>query len=73
MERINLICLQCDHYTPLKGGCEAFPFVSGGIPEEILQTNRHDIPLPGQKNDLVFMARGDINQAQSPAAGRGIL
>ena len=64
MERVNLICLQCEHYTPLKGGCKAFPFASGGVPEEIIENNRHDKPLPGQKNDLVF-----IDKAQAPAAG----
>jgi len=67
MERIDLICLRCAHYTPLEGGCKAFPFNAGGIPEKILQTNRHDKPLPGQKNDLVFMTKG-----QAPAGGGGI-
>ena len=43
---------------------KAFPFDAGGIPEKILQTNRHNKPLPGQKNDLVF-----IDKAQAPAAG----
>lgn len=67
MERKDLICLRCAHYTPLEGGCKAFPFDAGGIPEKILQTNRHDKPLPEQKNDLVFMTKG-----QAPAGAGGI-
>lgn len=54
MERNDLICLKCKHYTPMSGGCKAFPFAEGGIPEEIHLTNKHDKPLKGQKNDLVF-------------------
>lgn len=38
----------------MSGGCKAFPFAEGGIPEEIHLTNKHDKPLKGQKNDLVF-------------------
>ena len=57
MERIDLICLRCQHYTPLKGGCKAFPFADGGIPEEIHLTNRHDKPLKGQKNNMVFTSK----------------
>lgn len=62
MERVNLICLQCEHYTPLEGGCKAFPFASGGVPEEIIENNRHDKPLPGQTNDLVFRSHKDYTR-----------
>jgi len=52
METMNPICESCIHFTPLAGGCKAFP---EGIPEEILESNKHDKPIKGQKNDLVYM------------------
>ena len=50
-ETIDLICNRCKHTNPFRVGCEAFP---EGIPDEILLTNEHSIPLPGQKNNIVF-------------------
>jgi hypothetical protein len=52
-DTINLICFNCQHWRgPGKGGgCEAFP---DGIPDKILQTNKHDKPLPEQDNKLIF-------------------
>ncbi len=47
----NLICFNCIHFRPVAGGCEAFP---EGIPDEILQDNKHDKPLPDQNNKIVF-------------------
>ena len=49
MQTINLICFRCIHWT-IKG-CIAFP---DGIPDVILETNRHDKPIPEQNNKLVF-------------------
>lgn len=46
----NLICNKCKHRRELGTGCEAFD----DIPNEILLNNKHDKPLPGQGNDLVF-------------------
>lgn len=45
----DLICYNCLHIKNF--GCKAFP---EGIPDEILISNKHDKPLPNQKNDLVF-------------------
>ena len=53
MEPINFICDRCKHRQGVYGGCKAFPFPKG-IPDEILQTNKHDKPLKYQNNDLVF-------------------
>lgn len=52
-ETINLICDHCIHVRPgwEGGGCAAFP---DGIPNQILQENKHDKPLKEQDNDLVF-------------------
>lgn len=50
-ETINLICFICKHWRPIEGGCDAFP---EGIPDEILQSNKHDKPLKEQNNNLVF-------------------
>jgi hypothetical protein len=50
-DTIDLICYKCKHFTPLEGGCEAFP---EGIPDEILRTNEHSKPLADQKNSIVF-------------------
>jgi|ERR1035437_627819 hypothetical protein len=50
-ELLNPICFSCKHITPLSGGCSAFP---NGIPRTILQSNKHDKPIEGQKNNLVF-------------------
>lgn len=49
-QTIDLICFNCKHWVAVEG-CKAFP---DGIPDEILQTNKHDKPLPDQKNNLVF-------------------
>jgi len=50
---VNPICERCLHYAQLFGSCEAFPD-GDGIPKIILETNRHDKPIDGQKNELVF-------------------
>lgn len=47
----NLICEKCKHNRPISGGCNAF---KNGIPETILLDNKHDKPLPDQKNKIVF-------------------
>lgn len=47
----DLICFRCKHWRENADGCDAFP---EGIPREILETNKHDEPLEGQNNDLVF-------------------
>ncbi len=52
-EAINLICFKCKHFDPMEFGCKAFPG-DDGIPQEILDSNRHDKPLPEQENSLVF-------------------
>lgn len=50
-ETIDLICNRCKHTNPFRVGCEAFP---EGIPDEILLTNEHSIPLPEQKKQHCF-------------------
>ena len=47
----DLICEKCKHFKPISGGCSAF---KEGIPEIILLDNKHDAPLPDQKNKIVF-------------------
>ena len=51
MDTINLICLRCKHFREIEGGCDAFP---KGIPNEILETNKHDKPIEGQENNIIF-------------------
>jgi len=51
METINLICFNCKHFRKYVGGCDAFP---DGIPDRIQVENKHDEPLPGQGNSVVF-------------------
>ena len=51
MDTINLICFTCKHYDDFGMGCKAFP---KGIPDEILQFNKHDKPLPNQGNNIVY-------------------
>lgn len=50
MELQKPICESCIHFTPFSGGCKAF---HGGIPAEILESNKHDKPIKGQNNDFV--------------------
>jgi len=56
---INLICFDCKHFDDINGGCKAFP---DGIPDEILLTNKHNTPLPGQGNDIVFEQINDDDE-----------
>jgi len=35
----------------LSGGCDAFP---DGIPDEILENNKHSKPIKSQNNKIVF-------------------
>lgn len=58
METIKLICFECVHFRPNRGGCDAFP---DGIPDEILGTNKHSKPIPGQKNKIVFEPKKEEN------------
>jgi len=58
MEPRNFICFRCKHWRYFDDGCDAFP---EGIPDEILQTNKHDQPLSDQENDLVF-SPGDADE-----------
>lgn len=52
MEAVNLICFKCKHFGQYKGGCDAFP---DGIPSIITSgQNRHNKPLTGQKNTLLY-------------------
>lgn len=50
-ETIKLICFECKHFRVVETGCDAFP---GGIPDEILEKNKHSKPLKEQKNKIVF-------------------
>lgn len=50
-ETIDLICFNCVHFRRIAGGCDAFP---DEIPDEILLSNKHDKPIKGQKNKIVF-------------------
>lgn len=45
------ICKRCKHFFPILNSCNAFP---EGIPAIILNTNNHDKPIEGQKNNIVF-------------------
>jgi hypothetical protein len=51
MELINSICFHCVHFREFSGGCDAFP---DGIDDFVLETNEHNKPIPGQKNDIIF-------------------
>jgi len=44
------ICFKCKNWNELSGGCRAFK----RIPDEIKLNNKHDKPLPDQKNNIVF-------------------
>ena len=57
----NFICIRCKHFRELSGGCDAFP---DGIPWIILETNKHNKPIPGQKNNIVFQ-RGLPNELKN--------
>lgn len=50
MTPTDLICEKCKHFKPISGGCEAF----NEIPKDVIRTNKHDTPLPDQKNKIVF-------------------
>ena len=60
MEYVDVICDHCKHFNPFeKSGCDAFE----DIPDVILSgENKHDKPLPGQKNNIVFEKREDDNK-----------
>ena len=47
----DLICEKCIHFKPISGGCSAF---KDFIPKIIIKTNKHNKPLPEQKNKIVF-------------------
>lgn len=47
----RLICFDCANWDRFDG-CRAF--ADGEIPDEILLKNKHDKPIKGQKNDIVF-------------------
>lgn len=47
----NLICFKCKHFNELKGGCEAF---GQDIPEEVIESNKHDKVYPEQVKPLTF-------------------
>jgi len=47
----NFICIKCKFVREFAGGCAAFP---NGIPESILFNNKHNKPIPGQDNNIVF-------------------
>ena len=47
----TFICFKCKHRRPYSGGCNAFPIV---IPNEIIFKNKHNKPIKGQKNNIVY-------------------
>lgn len=49
MEVIGFICSKCKHSYLIT--CAAFP---KGIPQVILDTNKHDSPIEDQGNEIVF-------------------
>jgi hypothetical protein len=54
MQIFEPVCEKCKHIDNSKPGyfCKAFP---DGIPKVIIEEgNTHKIPLPDQKNDIVF-------------------
>lgn len=62
MEAINLICFECKHFRPIRGGCDAFP---DDIPDEILINNEHSTPLADQGNNIVFEAGPNERDAKA--------
>ena len=44
------ICFKCKNWNEYNSGCKAFK----KIPKEIIENNKHDKPLPEQKNKIVF-------------------
>lgn len=50
-DTLNLLCYDCKHFDPIGGGCKAFP---DGIPDEIIESNKHFEPLKDQENKIVF-------------------
>jgi hypothetical protein len=60
METNNLICFNCLYWDDIDG-CGAFP---NGIPDEILEENKHDKPLPEQTNSLIFTPKPKEDDAQ---------
>ena len=38
----DLICFKCKHWNQFDSGCKAFK----NIPMQIIETNKHDKPLP---------------------------
>jgi len=46
----KLICFNCKNWNQFDDGCKAFK----DIPWEIIENNKHDKPLKGQKNNFVF-------------------
>jgi hypothetical protein len=51
MQVYDLICINCQHFREIEGGCAAFP---DGIPSVIIEENEHSEPLPDQENEIVF-------------------
>lgn len=51
MMPVDPICLKCKHFNEFGIGCRAFP---DGIPQQILDSNQHDKPLPNQGNNIVY-------------------
>jgi hypothetical protein len=47
----TFICFKCKYRRPYSGGCNAFP---KDIPNEIIFKNKHNKPIKGQKNNIVF-------------------
>jgi len=52
-------CTKCRHWRP-DWSCKSFP---RGIPEEIWEQGKHDTPIKGQRNGIVFEA--DRNEMTS--------
>lgn len=49
-KQIKIACNTCKFYTD-SGNCKAFP---KGIPSSVLLGDKHDKPLPGQENLIVY-------------------
>lgn len=53
MSPVDLICFKCRHFDAIGGGCKAFDEIPQAITSGV---NKHETPLIGQKNNIVFTA-----------------
>jgi hypothetical protein len=57
MEWTNFICFNCVHAIDNPIGCKAYP---DGLPDQVFETNKHNKPFKGQKNNLIYTPKKRI-------------